>query len=72
MTRQVSQRVHDETDSAGLPTYAGIRYLSRMDSTWECWAVFDRTEITEIERHTIMASLPALEAVGKRWNIVVH
>jgi hypothetical protein len=72
VTRQVSQWIHDQTGTDGKPTYAGIRYLSRMDTTWECWAVFDRTEIVEIERHTITSRLSALEAVGKRWNIVIH
>jgi hypothetical protein len=26
--------------------YAEIRYLSRLNSEWECWAVFDHVAIT--------------------------
>ena len=72
VTRRISQWVHDQTDADGVPVYAGIRYLSRMDTNWECWAVFERSPITELERHIITPGNVDLLVVTKRWNIVVH
>jgi hypothetical protein len=50
VTRLISQWAYDQSDSAGRPLYAGIRYLSRLDTEWECWAVFEDVEIEELER----------------------
>jgi hypothetical protein len=72
VTRRISQWVHDQCNGDGVPVYAGIRYLSRLDTNWECWAAFERTSITELERHTIAMRNVDLRAVTKRWNIVVH
>jgi len=31
---------HDQRDVTGTPHYAGVQYRSRLNSDWECWAVF--------------------------------
>lgn len=36
MTRYISQWTFEQTDERGQPLYAGIRYLSRLNSDWEC------------------------------------
>jgi RES domain len=53
--------------------YAGIRYLSRIDTRWECWAVFDRPsiEIQELERTVIHRELPALQSIVDAFAIKV-
>jgi hypothetical protein len=33
--------IHSQRDAAGAPRCAGLRYLSRLHTAWECWAVFD-------------------------------
>ncbi|MDP9357468.1 MAG: RES domain-containing protein [Chloroflexota bacterium] len=40
-TQFCAQYIHDEVDEAGQPALAGIRYLSRLNPEWECWAIFD-------------------------------
>ncbi|HEY8284633.1 MAG TPA: hypothetical protein VIJ28_09630, partial [Chloroflexota bacterium] len=41
LTQEASRFIHEQHDRTGLPRYAGIRYTSRLDRAWECWAVFD-------------------------------
>jgi hypothetical protein len=36
------------------PRVAGIRYLSRLSTDWECWAAFDFVELTELERRPVL------------------
>lgn len=40
LTQRISRHIHEQRDRLGLPRFAGIRYLSRLDQGWECWAVF--------------------------------
>ena len=70
--RQISQWVHDCREPDGSPRYSGVRYLSRHDVSWECWAVFDRTSIVELERHAIRADDPSLKTVAARWTIAIE
>ena len=37
-TQQCARRIYELKDSAGRPRYSGIRYLSRHNPAWECWA----------------------------------
>lgn len=49
-TRLIADHIHNMTDDDGRPHWSGIRYLSRLGEGWECWAVFERTEMIELER----------------------
>lgn len=40
LTQRISRHIYEQRDVLGAPRFAGIRYVSRLDSTWECWAVF--------------------------------
>jgi hypothetical protein len=40
-TQDCARYVYDQVDTDGHPSFAGIRYPSRLSDTWECWAVFD-------------------------------
>ncbi len=40
-TQGVARYVYEQQDPSGRPRFAGIRYPSRLNSKWECWAVFD-------------------------------
>lgn len=45
LTQEVARFVHERTDTDGLALYSGIRYVSRLNLGWECWALFvDRLE----------------------------
>lgn len=54
------------------PWFTGIRYLSRVASTWECWAIFGDADLTEVERKPITAQMPALLEVARSYGLVVH
>lgn len=41
LTQGVARYIYDRVDSSGTPRFAGIRYPSRLNSEWECWAIFD-------------------------------
>lgn len=60
-TQEVARFIYDVHDDAGTPCYAGIRYLSRLNLGWECWAVFsDRLLHQVIQVETIAADNPGL------------
>ncbi len=53
--------------------YSGIRYVSRLGSPWECWAVFedDELDIEVIERLPITKDMPELREVADLFGLTV-
>lgn len=41
LTQEIARYIFEQVDEAGRPCFAGIRYPSRLNPDWECWAVFD-------------------------------
>lgn len=72
VTRHIAQWAHDESDENGVPFYAGIRYLSRVDSGQELWAVFDRTELQIEEQKVIRLQDQELRTVAERYRLTLH
>lgn len=72
MTRYISQWAFEQYDAAGQPLYAGIRYLSRLNNDWECWAVFDDVEIEELERRPILREDAALQRIARVYGLTPH
>lgn len=56
----------------GKPVYAGVRYLSRLDTSWECWAVFDRTPTTELERRGITLEMGDLTEIATLFGLKLY
>ncbi len=71
-TRFIADHFHNMTDADGRPLWSGIRYLSRLGEGWECWAVFERTAMIEIERTRIDRTQPDLVAVAKIFGLEVE
>ena len=71
VTRLISQWAYDQSDASGLPLYAGVRYLSRLDSGWECWAVFEDVEIAELQRQSILQTDSKLRAVADSYGLTM-
>ena len=71
ITRLISHWIYSEADEAGRPLYAGIRYLSRLDSGWECWAAFEDVEMEEVIRQPILRTEPRLQNVAKLFGLTV-
>lgn len=61
----------EQRDGNGAPFFAGIRYLSRLDTNWECWAVFHDVEIREVSRQPIERGDAALEKVAEGYGLTV-
>ena len=61
LTQEAARFVYEQRDRGGAPLYAGIRYMSRLHRTWECWAVFsDRLRLTAARVEFIAANDPGL------------
>ncbi len=72
LTRWISHWAWSQVTPSGKPRYTGIRYLSRINTAWECWAVFDRSGLQEVHRESIFRNNAALRVVAKHFNLTVH
>lgn len=72
ITRWIAKWAYEAWDDNGERRFAGLRYLSRLDSDWECWAVFDETKTVELERRTITQQDEDLQAVARSFGLTVH
>jgi hypothetical protein len=41
LTQHLARYIYEQVDIDNRPMYAGIHYASRLNATWECWAIFD-------------------------------
>lgn len=72
ITRWIAKWAHDAMDAGGEKIFAGIRFLSRLDTRWECWAVFDDVGLVETEREPISRQHPALRTIASSYELTVH
>ena len=52
--------------------FAGIRYLSRIDSDWELWAVFDDVPIEPVGTRPILRETDELREIAADFGLTVH
>jgi hypothetical protein len=71
MTRAIAWWAHQHRDDEGRYVFAGVRYLSRLDDAWECWAVFDDVEIEDLSRQPILREDHTLLRVANQYGIRV-
>lgn len=69
VTRMISEWTYNAVDDEGFARYQGIRYLSRLEDGWECWAVFDDAEITVNETLPITMGMPELVEVAELFGL---
>ena len=61
LTQEIARYVYEQVDAAGQPMYSGLRYLSRYNTAWECWAIFtDRLAHRVVGVDPIPATAPGL------------
>lgn len=72
ITRMIGQWAFEQANDRGLPRFAGIRYLSRLNTDWECWAVFDHVPIEEMNRKPLLSTDVELRAVCKAYGLTAH
>lgn len=71
VTRLLSDYVWSLTDNSGHRRFAGIRYLSRHNSDWECWAAFEDTPLMVLEQIVIKEEMPELQEVASCFGLRV-
>lgn len=71
LSRAIAQYAYTATDEDSRPVYSGIRYSSRLNPAWECWAVFDGTPHELVEERAIELHDTDLQEVAKIWNLTL-
>ena len=69
LSRAIAEWAYTSLDAEGRYRFSGIRYLSRIDTTWECWAIFDGTDIFETSRRSIELDDPDLQEIAQLWGL---
>lgn len=72
VTRLISQWAWAARADDGAPAYGGIRYLSKLDTEFELWAVFDDVESRLVEQHQPSPKEQALRRILDRFGLVLH
>ena len=63
LTQEAARYIYEQRDATGRPLYDGIRYLSRLNTAWERWAVFAyRPRHTVPRAESISANHSGLDA----------
>lgn len=71
LSRAIALHAYTATEADGTPTYSGIRYMSRISSEWECWAIFEGTRVNVVNRRQIALNDPDLRKVADLWGLRV-
>ena len=71
VTQLVSEWVYRQVDESGARRYAGIRYLSRICSGWECWAVLGDVDLEPVETKPITLDMPELMRAAAQFELQV-
>lgn len=69
LTRAIAHYAYTAVDDDDSFLYSGIRYISRVHSAWECWAIFDGTRIEVVDQQAIELSDPDLENIANMWDL---
>jgi hypothetical protein len=71
-TRLIAGWAYDQVHD-GRPSFAGIRYISRVDPGWECWAAFvGRAPYLKAKELAIAKEMAELQAAAKKLGLTVH
>ncbi len=71
LSRAIALHAYTATETDGTPTYSGMRYMSRIKSGWECWAIFEGTNIEIVDERSIELSDPDLKKIADLWGLRV-
>ncbi len=73
LTQEAALHVYQQMDSAGAPLFGGLRYVSRFNPQWECWAVFvDRSRQRPLKVDAIAADDPHLYDAARLLNLAIE
>jgi len=71
ITRAVSAWTANQVDEEGAFIYSGIRYKSRLGD-WECWAIFEETEMEIIKALEIKRTNLDLQFIAELFQLTIH
>lgn len=71
LTRWISQWTWQKRHEPEHPNFAGIRFCSRINTDWECWAVFEDVFPEERERKSILPQDEALRRVAELYKLQI-
>jgi hypothetical protein len=71
ITRWIGRWAYEQRDDDDRPTFAGIRYLSRLNTDWECWVVFEDVPLDELERRPVQRDDDALTRVARLYGLTI-
>jgi hypothetical protein len=71
LTRWIAQWTWHRRHEAGGHNFAGIRFCSRLNTEWECWAVFEDVLPGEKERKSILPQDQALLRVAELYKLQI-
>lgn len=74
-TQECARLVYEQADDDGQPLFAGIRYESRLNVDWECWAIFHDRMVghnTPGFPETITPDHPALCEVAAQYHLSIE
>jgi RES domain len=71
ITRWIGRWAYEQRDANDRMKFAGIRYLSRLSSEWECWALFENVALDEQERRPIPRDDEALLRIADLYGLTV-
>jgi len=72
VTRLISNWAFHAKGDDGGPHYGGIRYQSRLDSGWECWAVFHDVDVTPVGTQPLLKRTPELLEIAQLFGLTIH
>jgi hypothetical protein len=71
ITRWIGRWAYEQRDEDERLKFAGIRYLSRPSTEWECWALFEDVALDEQERRPIRRDDQALARIASLYRLTV-
>lgn len=71
ITRAISAWAANQVDEEGAFIYSGIRYKSRLGD-WECWAIFEETEMKIVKTLEIDRANPDLLVIAELFQLTIH
>jgi hypothetical protein len=71
VTRTIARYYHELSRKPDHQSWRGLRYLSRLDAGWECWAVWEPTPLSTTISHitTVTRTHPALHGAAARLGL---
>jgi hypothetical protein len=71
ITRWIGRWAYEQRDGNGRPVFAGIRYLSRLSTDWECRVIYEDVTLDEQELRPILRHDEALSRVAGLYGLTI-